>query len=733
MDKQPAVSDLERRKQVKVLLRQDLSITRQKYEGRTYYVVKDPVTLRYFRFKEQERFLLDFLDGRHTLEEAQKAFEQRFRPDRLTLEDLEAFTSQLLQAGLAQNESPGAGKQLYDRYKKRRRSKAAQTYLNILYIKIPLFDPDRLLERMLPKLRFIFTYWFLAASIGIMLAAGLLVATHFQTFWNRLPTAQQFFTVHNLIYLWAALGLVKVIHEFGHGLSCKAFGGEVHEMGLLFLVLSPCLFCNVSDAWTLPNKWKRILISGAGIYVELIIASLATFVWWWTDDGTFVNHLAMSLMVVCSISTVIFNANPLMRFDGYYILADWLEIPNLRDRSNKYLKRLVMEYLLGMEVQPEPYMALSRRILFVFYAIASYLYRWLITFSILYFMYTFLKPYKLGALSFLLGTGAVATMVGWPAYRLGKSLHRRGRIPDMKMGRVWLLAAAIALVIIGIVTVPLPMSVRGMGLIQMDPTAVRKVIVPESGGFLVRLAVEDGQSVQKGDIVAVLENPELEIRLKLNLEEQKLRREQLAALARSAASAGVAADRIRLDTAQAEDELNRLRAEERDLREQFDRLTLRAPRAGTVVRLVREEMIGKLLEGGTLLCEVGDATRLHALMLLETHERQLVKAGAEASILIHGRGYRYWPGTVAEIAAKEAQEVPPELSSRTGGEVVTKPDPELKIEKPRQQYYLVAVRFESIDRAVQPGVICLVKIEAEPRTIWWRFRRWLAQAFSIGL
>jgi len=376
MQAPPAASDVERRKKVRIRIRGDLDIAPQKYEGRTYYVVKDPVSLRYYRFKEQEHFLIRMMDGAVTLDDAQKAYEKRFRPERLTLEDLEHFAQQLLTAGLAHNESPQAGKQLFDRRKKRRRSEWMQTLTNILYIKIPVYDPDRLLAWMLPYLRWIFTFWFMALSIGVMLAAILLVTTHFEAFREKLPSYHEFFSFKTVVYLWAALGVVKVIHEFGHGLSCKAFGGEVHEMGLLFLVFSPCLYCNVSDAWTLPSKWKRIIISAAGIYVELIIAAIATFVWWNTPSQPFINNLSLSLMVVCSVSTVVFNANPLMRYDGYYVLADWLEIPNLRDRSNRYLQRLVMEHCLGIELHPEQYMALWRRILFVFYAIVSWIYRW---------------------------------------------------------------------------------------------------------------------------------------------------------------------------------------------------------------------------------------------------------------------------------------------------------------------------------------------------------------------
>src|SRR5262245_57301860 len=156
--KETPASDLERRKKVRLRVRPDLQITPQKYEGRTYFVIKDPVSLRYYRFKEQEYFLFDYMNGVHTLDDAQKAFEKRFRPDRLTLEDLEQFGQQLLSAGLAQNESPQAGKQLFDRRKKRRRSEWMQTLTNILYIKIPVFDPEKLLLRMLPWLRWMFTY-----------------------------------------------------------------------------------------------------------------------------------------------------------------------------------------------------------------------------------------------------------------------------------------------------------------------------------------------------------------------------------------------------------------------------------------------------------------------------------------------------------------------------------------------------------------------------------------------
>src|SRR5262249_23003170 len=503
------VSDLERRKQVRLRIRGDLGITPQKYEGRTYYVVKDPVSLRYYRFKEQEHYLINLMDGKHTLDEAQKAFEKRFRPERLTLEDLEQFGQQLLTAGLAQNESPQAGKQLFDRRKKRRRTEILQALTNILYIKIPIFDPERLLTKMLPYLRWIFTTWFFVLSVIFMASAVWLVLTHFQTFPDPLPSYPEFFSFKTIMYLWIALGVVKVIHEFGHGLSCKAFGGEVHEMGFLVLCFSPAMYCNVSDAWTLPNKWHRIIISFAGIYVELMIAAMATFVWWNSASYPFINYMALALMVVCSVSTVFFNRNPLMRFDGYYVLADWLEIPNLRDRSNRYLQRVVMDKCLGIEVQPEQYMELWRRILFIVYAIASWIYRWVITFVILKFMATFLKPYKLEVISTMLAALALGSMIGWPLVRLIKNIHKRGRLPDMKSVRVTITLCVVASLLFVFFFVPMPVSrVRHQGIVQIQPRYVVHVYV-DVPGKLEELRVQEGEWVETGRVLAVFKNIDL--------------------------------------------------------------------------------------------------------------------------------------------------------------------------------------------------------------------------------
>jgi putative peptide zinc metalloprotease protein len=746
--KETPASDLERRKQVRLRVRPDLDITPQKYEGRTYYVIKDPVSLRYYRFKEQEHFLIKLMDGGHTLDDAQKAFEKRFRPDRLTLEDLEHFGQQLLTAGLAQNESPQAGKQLFDRRRKRRRSEIMQALTNILYIKIPVFDPEKLLTRMLPYVRWIFTTWFMLLSVAVMLGAVLLVLTHFQTFWDRLPNYYEFFQFERLLHMWLALGIVKVIHEFGHGLSCKAFGGEVHEMGFLFLCFSPCMYCNVSDAWTLPSKWKRIIISFAGIYVELMIAAIATFVWWNTPAHPFVNNLSLALMVVCSVSTVLFNGNPLMRYDGYYILADWLEIPNLRDRSNRYLQRIVMEHCLGIEVQPEPYMELWRRILFVSYAVISYIYRWVITFVILKWMAIFLKPYKLEVISNLLAVLAAGSMIGWPLYRLGKNIHKRGRLPDMKSIRVTLSTCALAAVILAFFLLPLPVSrVRQSGLVQVQPDHIEKVpvVIP---GRLKTISVREGQFVRKGALLAQFESQQLEeqvIKTRTSLGHAT----KLAGVYQELwAKETVPESKQALFKKKQEAEIDRVRAKDTldQLEETRKKLTLTAPRDGVVMGLPKVDEIGKGWDPKDMeapFCSIGDPNKLRVLVPVPPADYDLVRDDLnkkrprneplEVTIRVRGLETRYWSGRVSHLPQSADKTIPLQLSTRGGGPLAVKATSQPNQLEPQAQIYLVGIDFEQPDRAIAPGAMAQVKIHVEYRSLaWWAWRS-LSSTFDLGL
>jgi putative peptide zinc metalloprotease protein len=743
--------DLERRKHVRIRLRRDVIVDAHKYEGRTYYILKDPVSLRYYRLKENEHFLLQYLDGERTLEDAQKAYEIRYRPERLRLEDLEAFAQQLLTAGLAQNESPKAGTQLFERRNKRRRTELLQTITNILYIKIPLIDPDRILKGMTRWCGFIFSPWFFLLSVGLMLSAIMLVATHFDTFLGKLPNYHEFFSFKTVVYLWAALAVVKVIHEFGHGLSCKRYGGEVHEMGLLFLCLSPAMYCNVSDAWTLPNKWHRIIISGAGIYVELVIAAIATFVWWNTPTQPFINNLSLSLMVVCSVSTVVFNANPLMRYDGYYVLSDWLEIPNLRERSNRFLSNLVLEHCLGVEVQPEGYMELWRKILFVSYAILSYIYRWVVTFGILWFMYNFLRPYKLEVISTMLAAASLASMIGWPIYRLCKNIYKRGRFPDMKRWRVVTTCAVVAALLGFVFFVPVPISrVRGTGVVEAHIDARDQVFVSEPG-ILEKLNVRDGQEVREGQELAVLFSAELEVETAAAQVEERVNNEAADALKTQKNAASLEdAQRASIDQeiAAFKSKANSAATRVRDRQGMRKRLVLTAPSSGVISQAPKIEDVGRYFEKDAKrpFCIISDPTRLRVLLPVSTsdmhrldrnlHEQQPGADGRrrlQATLRVHGRDSKTWDGVITHLPESDAATVPWALSNRGGGPVAVKAGGNPEHLVPQAQQYLVYVDIVNPDKAIAPGNMASVKVHCEPETCAWWLWRTINNLFDLGL
>ena len=735
----------ERRKEVRLRVRPDLHISEQRYEGKAFHVVKDPVCLRYYRFNKQEYFVFSLFDGTHSMEDVRKRFEDEFRPHRLEFQDLESFARQLVTAGLVQHETGGAGKHLFARRAKQRRMKRIAAVSNIMYWKIPVFDPDRILTAMYKQLWWIFTWPFFAASVGLMLAAVFQVLVHFDTFYAKMPEYQEFFAFRTAFYMWLSLGVVKVIHEFGHGLSCKAFKGECHEMGVLLMCLSPALYCNVTDAWTVADKWKRIVISFAGIYVELVIAALATFVWWYTPSMPVVNYTAMCVMVLCSVSTVVFNANPLMRFDGYYMMADWLEIPNLRDRANRYLTNTFLEVGLGIEAPPEPYMAPGRKVLFLAYAVVSYIYRWVVTFSVIWFLADFLGP-QLKILSRMLAVASLASMFIWPGYRMIKGVRQRGRLPDMKPKRAYATLAVFTALLAAFFLVPLPVSkVRETGLVKVNADHTTAVGLADPG-HLVSLNVKDGQAVRKGDLLARFDSRELREQM---AEAAAKRDEQRAAYdANVAAEAGASAqyrDQFRV-------EANTARGQMSAYGEQYDLLDKRlraltevhAPRDGVVMGLPKAAETGKLFgqynQQERPVCQVGDPLTLIVQLpasstdYLLLSEDLAVRGVLEADVYVAGRTDRLYRGVVRRVPDADAKQVPIALTQRANGPLAVKSSGENGQEiTPVAKTYLVEVEIQDPDASMVSGAQVMVKVHCRWRTAaWWTWRK-LSEALSIGL
>ena len=233
---------------------------------------------------------------------------------------------------------------------------------------------------------------------------------------------------------------MKVLHELGHALACKHFGGEVHELGFMLLVFAPCLYCDVSDAWRLPSKWQRIAVSAAGMIVELVLAAVATIVWWYAQPGV-VQLVALNVMIICTVNTLLVNGNPLLRYDGYYILSDLMETPNLWQRSRDVLRRITSGWLFGQPAPDDPLVPARQRPWLALYAVASKVYLMLVVVAIVWGLVVLLYPHHLQNLAYAVGLTMIGSALVGPvtnAVRLARNPIRRA---ELRKGRLSLVMA----------------------------------------------------------------------------------------------------------------------------------------------------------------------------------------------------------------------------------------------------------------------------------------------------
>jgi len=722
--------------------RPDLVVGTQWSDGQTWYVLKDPIALRYTRLRREEYRILELLDGRRSLTDLQRIIEDEFKPQRLPLRELQEFLGKLYERGLVLSEARGQGKALLDRSEKEKKRRLFGALANPFYVQLPGFDPERLLRALLPCVRWMFTPFAVAAVFLLMLSALGVIVLDFERFRSQpeMQSVHAFFSPRNLLWMWVALGLVKVLHEFGHGLACAHFGGECHSMGVLFMLFSPGMYCTVTDTWMLPNKWHRIWISAAGIYVELLLASLATWVWWLTAPGL-VHSLAFSVMFLCSVNTVLLNGNPLMRFDGYYILSDWLEIPNLSSKANQTLRDTVLRWGVGLDLPAAEHLPRERRLLFLAYAPAAFLYGWMVRLTLLWFLYTFLKPYKLGVIGIGLALFSVTTMLIVPLYRLVSSLVSTMPSRSMNLSRPVLSGILTSTLVAAACFVPIPLRVHT--LLTIEPRAAESVFVTVPGR-LTEIGTAAGESVHKGDVLAVLENEDL--RTDLESLEQQAKSMEIALHTQRALNRPGELQRLRAALAETQRQIEKCR-------EQLDRLVLRAPREGNVLfppaefalaRLDAEASLGgwervplqpanrgSHLEAGTLVCQIGPADALEAVLIVDQADIEFLQRGQPVRLNLDAYAGETLLGTIEEISHRELDETPRQLAQRGGGELATTATAEGR-ERPLNPSYLVRVRVEDPELSLRPGLRGRARIECGTRTCWQWLRRALTQTFYFS-
>lgn len=723
--------------------RPDLTARKHRYQGRTYWVVKEPVGLNYFRFQEEEYAILQMLDGYTSLDEIKEEFEAQFPPQKIGIEELQQFIGMLHRSGLIVANVPGQGHQLLLRRNERWRKEWMNRLSNVLSIRFKGIDPDRLLNWLYPKMKWIYSRWAVLICCLLGLSALSLVLVQFDVFQSKLPSFHQFFNLKNAVLLSIALGVTKVIHEFGHGLTCKHFGGECHEMGVMLLVLTPCLYCNVSDSWMLPNKWHRAAIGAAGMYIEMIIASICTFIWWFSEPGL-LNHLCLSTMFVCSVSTLMFNSNPLLRYDGYYILSDVIEIPNLRQKATDILNRKLGEWCLGLEPQEDPFLPERNQIFFALYSVAAAIYRWVVVFSILWFLYEVWRPYRLEIIGQIIGVAALYGLLVQPFWKLGKFFYVPGRIEKVKKPRMYATLGVIAFVLLAVFFIPLPHRVYCT--FEVQPRDAQKIFV-NVPGELDEVLVKAGDVVEKDATLAKLSNLDVQLDI-ANLEgERDQNRTQLRSLERQRfrdQDAKLEAETVRAALAAIEEQLEKRQID-------LQRLTLTSPVSGTVLPApeearhqndkqlsswwgtpLEERNLGTYLNKGVFFCQVGDPRRMEANLVVDQADVQYLRIGQEVDIKLDEAPFDLLRGEITEIANEPLRVSPKSLSNKAGGELATKTD-ESGVERPQAISYQVRVPLDDPEGLLKIGLKGRARIHTAPRTLGHRLWRYVTQTFNFRL
>ncbi|MBN1943462.1 MAG: PqqD family peptide modification chaperone [Phycisphaerae bacterium] len=487
-------------------LRSTVQVFRQHYRGQMWQVLQDPGTNQFFRLNESAYQFVAMLDGRRTVGDVWAACNETLGDDAPTQGEVIQLLGQLYSSNLLQAELPPDAEGLLRRYEKRRFREVQSYLMNLMFIRIPLFDPEGFLTRWVGVFGKVFTWpaflvWLVLLGAGLYFIVGRID--------ELADRAGAVLDPSNLVFLYLSFAFIKLFHEFGHAFACKKFGlatggGEVHTMGVMLLVFTPMPYVDASSAWVLRSKWLRAFVGAGGMYVELGVAAAAAIVWANTAQGP-VHAICYNMMFIASVSTLLFNGNPLLRYDGYYILSDLLEIPNLAQRSKQHLYYLVRKYVYGVRHARTPAYTKGEKFWFPLYGLASTIYRVFICTAILLFIAD--KFFLLGT---VLAVGAVVTWVLVPLGTFLRYLFTNHELNRTRGRAMLLTGTTVVAVLAGLGLFRMPMRYKAEAVVEPKTMAV---VYAEEDGFIVSV-LPAGQAVQPdGPPLVVCQNPELQANL----------------------------------------------------------------------------------------------------------------------------------------------------------------------------------------------------------------------------
>ena len=618
--------------QARLKLKESLRFDMRQSGDSVTWICEDEVTGRFFQVGLPQYTFLTMLDGERTVGTALMKTATLLREHAIDETEAANICKWAIESGLIETESGNSAARRTEQHEMQQKQQLV-SWLNPMMLRIPLFDPDQLIERA-TKL-----FGFLVSPLGLMVWLIVVGTGFFQLlmrwdefFINRVSS----FSAGDLIWIALTSVVLKIIHEFAHGITCKKYGGRVKSCGILFLLMIPMPYVDVTSSWRFPNKWQRILTSAAGMLSEIFLAAIACMVWASSSPGPMQYH-AGNVIITATLLTLMFNINPLMRFDGYYMLSDWLEIPNLATHGRTWLKAASKRLFFGSSpatVKEKGF----RGFIVKAYGVLAML--WFFSIAV---------GLSLGASSLFEGFGLLIALIGlvmWvgiPAVKLAKYVVNGTETENPN--RVWFATACAisAACLVGfLLFCPAPSMVTAPVVVDYDPLTVMRA---KASGFANTIHVETGQYVEEGDLLVTLENPDLELEFKSLLVDIKI----------SELRSNSLLTRERLGELEQETEsMESLKQRRNELTAQLENLQIVAPQSGIILAPDLKSDQGKYFQPGDEILSIGNKAEIHAIALTRQQDIKWIEKNPDANIEL-----RIWGRSKNALIAGEIKHVNP--------------------------------------------------------------------------
>lgn len=672
-------------------------------------MLQDPASQRSHRLTPAANLIIGLMDGKRSVQQLWEIAVDRLGDDAPTQDEMIRLLSQLHGADALQCDVSPDTSELLRRYQRQKRSSLARKFMNPMALRIPLLDPDKFLDNALPFVRPV--YGWVGALIWVVVvgAAVFLAGAHWPDLTENLT--DRVLAPNNLLLLGLMFPVVKAIHEFGHAFATKVWGGEVHEMGVMFLVLMPIPYVDASAATAFREKRRRAIVGAGGMIVELFVAALALFLWLNIEPGV-VRALAYNVVLIASVSTLFFNANPLLRFDGYYILSDLIEIQNLGTRSNRYLGYLCQRYLFGLrEVEP-PQSTTGERRWFVGYGIAAFIYRMFVVAAIVLFV-----AGKFFFIGVLLAIWGVTVMIVAPLVKNTAKIFTSPAIRPKRMRAVTTTALLVTAVVAVITLVPVPSWTRAQGVVWVPGDMVVRA---RTNGFVERLLATPGTPVRRGDALIACRDTALLTEIK-RLEG---RLTELEARQRAERQN----DRVKTEIIQ--EEIDIVSADLQQAQLDVQDLTIHSETDGLFIVPNAADLPGRYVKKGEPLGYTLDLSTVTAKVVVSQHDIDLVRQHTtRVQVRMADRIADVIPAVVKHEVPAATDELPSLILSKQGGGEIAIDPREGRRAKAFQKLFVLDIDFPASTNTVNVNGRVYVRFDHGHEPLARQWYRSLRQLF----